>query len=314
MYTPYKGFQPQSAQNLEPVCAEGLLYPSIPEKNKNWVCVKTDTCNVEKFGISCWGYEDQFDEWSEYLHTIGVQDGDKNYNKYGNGYKPGYGKRAAGDEPTDVGRSNYANQPQKSNKYQQPAYNQAYQNGGYQQSIYNPTLISLTSRCDNCNGLWSNQVHCVFNTRCLNMPPKIQNGVINCNRIIDGDYANQKKQRNEHVCMVQCNKNYGIVEDSCDIAPMVSMKESKNKGRYRREDEEDRGTYAPKPTYTKPSHYNSAPHYSNINAQASYAKPTYQKPASSYASHTVTSSKGGLPFHEKKTFFYQQLKYVEKRI
>ena len=89
--------------------------------------------------------------------------------------------------------------------------------------------VSPTARCDNCNGMWKNQIHCVFDTKCTDVPPHVPGGSARCERVMEG-------KQDYHRCEVQCPKNHVAV---CNSAA----------GRKRREDE-DIGRWGQTPVTT----------------------------------------------------------------
>lgn len=94
--------------------------------------------------------------------------------------------------------------------------------------------VSPTSRCDNCDGQWRNQIQCVFDTKCLEIPPKVQGGHARCQRVMEG-------KQDYHLCEVNCPANHAPV---CQTLS----------GRKRREDEEidldDVGRWGSQPVTT----------------------------------------------------------------
>ena len=235
----YEGFAPSSKKKLTSTCDGGKFYPSRPEKNEQWECNKDNECKANVYGESCWGVGNKYDEFSSYLHSIGVDNGDTHHGHMHGGHHHGR-KRREDEESTDI------------NRYGP----QGHHHGGNTHAI--KQVISLTSRCDNCHGIWRNQVHCVFNTRCMDVPPIINNAYVECQRVMGGEenshYHDGDKNKHSHdnsdhhVCMVQCHKNYQIVKGSCHISQQIQNekedykegdnKNSNKKGKYRREADE----------------------------------------------------------------------------
>ena len=204
----YENYRPENKHFFEPTCVEGSFFPDKPSKNEEWKCIKGE-CKESTFGHSCWGVKDPLDDqFTQYLHTLGVY-------QHGS-HKHPYGRKRREDAEGEIGR---------------------YHNNYHKHTVNH--VINLTSRCDNCNGLWQNQVHCVFNTRCLDVPPVINNAYVECQRVGVDTNKNDK-----HVCMVQCHDNYQIVKNSCRILPKVPGGEgdkgkNNKKGRKRREEDVD---------------------------------------------------------------------------
>ena len=78
--------------------------------------------------------------------------------------------------------------------------------------------VQPVSVCNNCNGMWRNQIQCVFDTKCKDVPPHVPGGNAQCKRVMQG-------HRDYHQCQITCPKNHKAV---CN-----------RMGRKRREDGED---------------------------------------------------------------------------